>query len=324
MEIPLPDGSPATISQGEVSTAEKVIRSMVHHGRQQRRPHLKEYYGQLYQLDIEDDKWTPPSMSGMDRIQIQIMARDTVRTGNTSEAMQSILQKENFKILPFLGTNCNVKWEWRTLHQAFGGIGLFDLAVKHTIGMINILVQHYRAGTTLMLKYSSSLEALQLEIGCTGNPLEENYKRYHCLATESWVKSLWEQLHYYRFLVYLVYTHLELPQRNDVTLVGMFWQAGYQQQQLQALNRCRLAHHLIFLSDMTLACGQNLDLFLLASPPPGSTQCRLSYVFPKLHPSQTDWKLWLDFWTSTTGNGGILHIPLGEWIHEAHRTWHWY
>jgi hypothetical protein len=85
-----------------------------------------------------------------------------------------------------------MKREWRKLHQAFRGIGLFDLAVKHTIGMISILVQHYRAGTTLALKYSASLEALQLEIGCTRNPLEENYERYHCLATESWVKSFWE------------------------------------------------------------------------------------------------------------------------------------
>ncbi len=39
-------------------------------------------------------------------------------------------------------------------------------------------------------------------------------------------------------LVYLVYTRLELPRRNDATLVGMFWQADYQQQQLWALNRC--------------------------------------------------------------------------------------
>jgi hypothetical protein len=108
------------------------------------------------------------------------------------ETAQSILKKENFEILPFLGINRNVKREWRTLHQSFGGIGLFDLVVEHTIGMINILVQHYGVGTTLALKYSASLEALQTEIGCTRNPLEENYKRYHCLANESWVKSFLE------------------------------------------------------------------------------------------------------------------------------------
>jgi hypothetical protein len=129
--------------------------------------------------------------------------------------------------------------------------------------MINIFVQHYGAGTTVGLKYLALLEALQLEIGCTGNPLEEDYDRYHWLATDSWVKCFWERLHFYRFRIHLEYAQLPLPCRNDTTLVGMFWQAGYRTQQLQALNRCRLAHQLIFLSDMALACGQYIDLLLL-------------------------------------------------------------
>jgi hypothetical protein len=124
---------------------------------------------------------------------------------------QDTLRKENFCILPFLGINRNVKREWRTLHQAFGGIRLFDLAVEHTIGMINIFIQHYGAGTTVAMKYSASLEALQLEIGCTGNPLEEDYTKYNCLATDSWVKSFWERLYYYRFHVHLDYANLPLP-----------------------------------------------------------------------------------------------------------------
>jgi hypothetical protein len=72
---------------------------------------------------------------------------------------QDILRKENFRILPFLGINWNVKREWWTLHPVFWGIGLFDLAVEHTIGMINIFIQHYGAGTTVAMKYSASLEA---------------------------------------------------------------------------------------------------------------------------------------------------------------------
>jgi hypothetical protein len=42
------------------------------------------------------------------------------------------LQKENFLILPLLGVNRHVKTEWRTLHRAFGGVGLLNLAVEHT------------------------------------------------------------------------------------------------------------------------------------------------------------------------------------------------
>ncbi len=102
----------------------------------------------------------------------------------------------------------------------------------------------------------------------------------------------------------------------------MILQAGYQQQHLHVLNRCRLAHHIIFLS--TTACRHNLDLLLLTPPPPGLRICCSSYVFPTSHPSRADWQLWLEFWMTTTGSGGLLHIPLGDWLHKTHRTWHWY
>ncbi len=76
-----------------------------------------------------------------------------------------------------------MKRGWRTLHRAFGGIGLFSFPVEQTIGMINMLIQHYGAGTTLAKKISASLEALQLEVGCIGNPFDEDFDQLHLLAT---------------------------------------------------------------------------------------------------------------------------------------------
>ena len=89
------------------------------------------------------------------------------------------------------------------MHRAFGGIGLFSFPVEQTIGMINMLIQHYGAGTTLAKKISASIEALQLEIGCAGCPFTENYDELHLLATACWTKSLWERLYYYKFRTYL-------------------------------------------------------------------------------------------------------------------------
>jgi hypothetical protein len=98
-------------------------------------------------------------------------------------AAKRLLHSENFQSLSFLGINRNVKKEWRTTHRAFGGIGLFSFAVEHTIGMINIFIQHYGAETTLPKKFSASLKALQLEIGCLGNPLKENFDKQHLFVT---------------------------------------------------------------------------------------------------------------------------------------------
>ncbi len=108
-----------------------------------------------------------------------------------------ILQTENFQqCLSFLGINRYVKREWQTLHQAFGGIGLFSFSVEQTIEMINMLIQHCGTGTTLALKITASLEALQLDIVCVCSPFAKNYDELYLLTTACWTKSLWEWLHY--------------------------------------------------------------------------------------------------------------------------------
>ncbi len=47
-------------------------------------------------------------------------------------------------------------------------------------------------GTTLVKKFTASLEALQLEIGSNRNSLLENYNEFGLLAMACWAKSFWE------------------------------------------------------------------------------------------------------------------------------------
>ena len=163
--------------------------------------------------------------------------------------------------------------------------------------MINMLIQPYDAETMLAKKFSASIKASQLEIGCIENPLNEDYDKFHLLATHSWIKSLWEQLHFYKFTLHLEYRQLDMPQWYNALLVTMFWTAGYKGTQLISLNHCRLAHKAIFLSDLATACGQFLDSTFLVLPDfRDATAARLSYVFPNERPSRKDWKLWWDFW----------------------------
>jgi hypothetical protein len=74
------------------------------------------------------------------------------------EIARKVLQCKNFHLLSFLGVNRNVKRKWWTLHHAFGGIGLYSLPVEHTIVMINMIIQHYGAETTLAKKFLVSLK----------------------------------------------------------------------------------------------------------------------------------------------------------------------
>jgi hypothetical protein len=226
------------------------------------------------------------------------------------------------QLLMFLGVNRNVKREWQTMHRAFGGIGLFSFPVEQTIGMINMLIQHYGAGTTLAKKMSTSIEALQLAIGCTGSPFVKNYEEFYLLATLCWTKSLWERLHCYKFRVHLDYPPIPLPRKGDVLLVCIFRDAGYRDQQQQALNRCRLALKLLFLSDIATTCGHLLNISLVLKPARPNKSVS-EFVFPNEHPSPRDWKLWLELWTAFAGPGWGLRNPLGAWEHPTHWQWEW-
>jgi hypothetical protein len=83
----------------------------------------------------------------------------------------------------------------------------------------NFFTQHSEVGTTIAKKFTASLKALQLEIGCIGNPLLENYDELGLLATACWAKSFWKQLHFYHFAIHMEYAPLQLPQQNDALIV---------------------------------------------------------------------------------------------------------
>ncbi len=186
IEIPLPEGTTEKISQGEVLVAEKAldIWSSID-GKDN--AHVK------HNVTDQVEKWIDKMRNGhlpanLGWIAYCIKQWARVRYGLGSLAISllvtiGVLKQQNLKLLVFLGVTCNVKREWRTLHRAFSGIGLFSFAVEQMIGMINIFTQHYEAGTTLAKKFTASLKALQLEIGCIGNPLLENYNKLGLLAT---------------------------------------------------------------------------------------------------------------------------------------------
>ncbi len=181
-----------------------------------------------------------------------------------------------------------------------------------------MFIQHFEAGTTLVKKFTATLEALQLEIGCIVNPLLENYDDLGVLATACWAKSFWERLHFYQFSIHMEYPTLHLPRCNDALIVTMLQKAGYTRDKLIALNRCRTANKMLFLSDITTACGQYVDCNLL-SPTTLWLGPRSTFRFPWELPSSKDWILWKTFWTAFLGPGSLLYIPLGDWLHTSHR-----
>ena len=176
--------------------------------------------------------------------------------GNKLEDLDSVLDKQNYQVLPLLSVNRNVRKALRTPPRAFGGIGLFDLPVEQTIGWINMFLQHYGVDSVLGGKFRASLEALQLELGCVGCPLRERFEVYGCLATPCWMTSFWERLQHFQFHIHTTYPSLTAPREGDKALTALFVDQGYTGERLCMLNRCRLALRAMFLSDLVCANGR--------------------------------------------------------------------
>ena len=238
------------------------------------------------------------------------------------ETATNLFSKMNYTILPLLGVNRNIKTGWRTLPRAFGGIGLFSFPIEQMICWLNMITQHFGVPSTLGRKFQASLEALQLEIGSQGNPLEESFEQRGELATMCWFRTFWERLECYDFTIYLEYQNLTLPRRGDVMLVTLFLDKGATGRKLISLNRCRLANQLLYLSDMVSANGRRLEK-ALTLPPTDDTRCS-RFNFPREEPTDEDWIVWLEFWAQVTDAGGLLRQPLGQWLAPTHRIWHWF
>ena len=65
------------------------------------------------------------------------------------DSLDSILGRQQFDVLPLLGVNRNIRRQWRTIPQSFGGVGLFNITIEQTIGWINMFLQHYGMDSTL-------------------------------------------------------------------------------------------------------------------------------------------------------------------------------
>ncbi|KAL3760545.1 hypothetical protein ACHAWU_009506 [Discostella pseudostelligera] len=240
---------------------------------------------------------------------------------NDWSSASTCMDDTDIKLLSMLGVNRHIAKPWRRLHQTFGGIGLLDLATEQHICRINFFLQHYGSLSTLGKKLMSSLHFLQLQLGCSGCPILQDYVSFGHLATLSWVKMFWESLHHCPGTVEIDYSGIPLQREGDITIMDMAKLSSLDKDGLTSVNRCRCYGHIMFLSDISTAAGDSIDDDFLSGP---FTPLQSSFTFPPEEPTSSDWKIWNSFlhnWPSLATQHGI---SLGSWQHIPHSPWRWF
>ena len=240
---------------------------------------------------------------------------------NSLLSAKDCLCKFDYHLLPYIGVNRNIKREWRTLHSAFGGLGLFSLPIEQLICRTTILLQHYNTSSIIGGKLTCSIHLLQLQIGTNSNPLQLSYKQFGHLAPPSWLHSFWESINKYPIELHLTYKTIPFPRQYDNTIMAFLLPHMPTAPILTSINRCRCNLNLLFLSDMTVADGTSIDSELICI---NATPRISSYAFPPERPTRDDWLTWVDVWTRALGRHLLLPQALGDWIHPSHIHWRWY
>ena len=183
-------------------------------------------------------------------------------------------------------------------------------------------MQHWDNPAPIGKALSTSMECLQLEIGCQGCPLSEPYSFMGPHCTHSWVRSFWECVDTYNLQLTIDYESIQAPRENDITIMSIARGFGYSATNLESVNRCRLFTESLFLSDVVNAAGNKIDPSRCGRETDYSYAS--TYSFPKTCPSDADWLTWENFWRQYCLPDNTIPRSLGKWRHSSHKRWRWW
>ena len=123
---------------------------------------------------------------------------------NDMEEIFDLFQKEYYDLLPSLGVVRSFRRQLRTVHQSFGGVGLWHTPTEQLIERLTLFLQHYQKDSTLGRKFRAMTHWLQVELGTNLSPFELSYDTWAPLATHSWHKMLWRTIQWSCIELYIV------------------------------------------------------------------------------------------------------------------------
>jgi hypothetical protein len=142
----------------------------------------------------------------------------------------------------------------------YGGLNLPDLYTSQGISQLTLLLGHLRIGDATGSLMLIDLSHLQLQVGSSTLFLNLPYHNYAKWTESGWLPSIWQFLNRANLKIFIRKAYVPQPQRkNDVALMDFFLSLKYKPAVLKTLNFCRLYLQVIFLSDITTACGTEIE-----------------------------------------------------------------
>jgi len=196
-------------------------------------------------------------------------------------------------------------WQW-------GGLNIPNIYTEQLISHVHLILKFggwLEEITGSLLQ--ASWEALQLEAGLAGNifTYPEAVQDY---MTTTWLSQTWAACQKANIQIISQDTTFTPKRNNDVKLMRVFIQQGYQKNDLKCLNQCWMYMQSVYLSDICMVSRDMLAKFWLKSP----IQIPSSYKWPLTQiPMPNEWTFWQCALQQAIllGISLTLPIPLSKW-----------
>jgi hypothetical protein len=143
----------------------------------------------------------------------------------------------------------------------FGGLILEHLAAYKGHNRLLYLMGHICCNSTTGNLMRSMLDYTQLECGCSGNILKQDYRRYsRVLMTENWITGIWEHLYSCKSTLKIIVEWKPLRNRKNgvVMMEALTETEEFTAKELKEINRCRIYLRVFYISDNASNNGQGI------------------------------------------------------------------
>jgi hypothetical protein len=143
----------------------------------------------------------------------------------------------------------------------YRGLGLNHLAALQGHTRLQYLLGHLHCDNATGRLMQMLLEYAQLECGCRGNPLAQEYNNYSApLINTNWITEVWEHLQMCKSKVEI--DGLWQPTENRVhgiaIMESLIASGRFTNKEVKEINYCRIYLQVFFLSDITNIQGNKI------------------------------------------------------------------
>jgi len=196
----------------------------------------------------------------------------------------------------------------------YQGLDVPNLYTEQTTARLQALLQYGPQADDLMgslIRYTA--EAFQMEAGVTGLIFEAPIAIEPAI-TNSWIKECWLDMQHYDIHITEDIPDFTVPRAGDKELMRVFVTAGFCNEEIASLNRCRLFCHVIFISDICTGAGEKVDSRWLQGKESNTYE---HYSWPRTgKPTAGEWSLWTRAIYKALNMDSYRNLPrpLGPWL----------